>query len=165
MIDVEAITIPLNMPPAEAMALAQFASRLNPQVCARFAALCTVYGERPEADVIWSGIGALRSAFIRAGFPSRRPTIALPATVGGGARLNVDTLTAAWLQFEALADAAFDADVRDAMRLAMRISDSLSELRSRAQEIVVRAAGDGYIILDAVRDLRRAIDETARMGG
>ena len=68
MADCEVITIPLCLPHAEATALARLAGRLEPEDCARFAAPCTVYDGKPEANVMWSGLLTLQGALAGAGF-------------------------------------------------------------------------------------------------
>jgi hypothetical protein len=62
MADSEVTTIPLHLLRAGATALARLAD------CARLAAPCTTYGDRPEADVMWSGLLTLQGALAFAGF-------------------------------------------------------------------------------------------------
>jgi len=59
------------MPADEAMALAQFCKRVDSETVRRFAAPCTSYGSRPEADVMWSGVLSLKGALARAGYAPR----------------------------------------------------------------------------------------------
>ncbi len=68
MADSEVITIPLSLPRPVATALARLVSRLGESDCARFAAPCTTYGNRLEADVMWSGLLTLQGALAGAGF-------------------------------------------------------------------------------------------------
>jgi hypothetical protein len=71
MADPRVITIPLYLPPAEATALANLAGRIGMDDCARFAAPCATYGDRSEADVMWSGLLTLQGALAGAGFALR----------------------------------------------------------------------------------------------
>jgi hypothetical protein len=63
--------IPLCLPQAEATALAQLCKRVDRGTVAGFAAPCTTYDDRPEADVMWDGMNHLRSALAEAGFGPR----------------------------------------------------------------------------------------------
>jgi hypothetical protein len=85
---------------------------------------------------------------------------------GADDRLELDTLATARLQFAALADELPDCPHRDALRLATRIIDSLSSLRCRVSECilipVLEDFSGPYGSAYAVRELRRALEETAR---
>jgi hypothetical protein len=56
------VQLQLCLPCDEAAALAQLVGRLGPEDCARLAAPCASYGDRPEADVMWSGLLTLQGA-------------------------------------------------------------------------------------------------------
>ena len=81
MADPEVITIPLCLPRSEATALARLVARLDERDCTRFAAPCTNYDGRPEADVMWSGLLTLQGAPAGKGFTGQPP--AAPV-IGGG---------------------------------------------------------------------------------
>jgi hypothetical protein len=81
-------------------------------------------------------------------------------------RLGLDTLAAARLQFSALADELPDCPHRDALRLAAEIVNSLSGLRVQVSEVILTASErENFDIVDAVRELRRAIEETSKVEG
>jgi len=63
--------IVLVMPHAEMMALAQFLKRLGFEDCTRYAAPSMTYGDRPEADIIWSGVLTLQRGLAEAGHAPR----------------------------------------------------------------------------------------------
>lgn len=67
------ITIPLELPPDEAAALAQLVKRIGYNDCAKFANKRMVYGlqARSEADVMWSAICMLQRELAEAGFAPR----------------------------------------------------------------------------------------------
>jgi hypothetical protein len=81
--------------------------------------------------------------------------------------LGADTLATASLQFTALAaELPAACPHRDALRLAADIANSLSSLRVAVSAIVVTAAErENFDIVDAVRELRRALEETAKREG
>jgi hypothetical protein len=66
-----ATRITLDLPSSEAMALAQFLTRLTFEDCTRYAAPSITYGERPEADVIWQGVLILQRGLAEAGYAPR----------------------------------------------------------------------------------------------
>ncbi len=76
-------------------------------------------------------------------------------------RLGIDGLATSWLQFTTLAERVPEGDVQDALRLAGRISNSLSDLRSDVSEIIIGLAAGKHTTEDAERELRRALEETA----
>ncbi len=76
-------------------------------------------------------------------------------------RLGIDGLATAWLSFTTLADHVPEGDVQDALRLAGRISNSLSDLRSDVSEVIIGLAAGRHTTADAERELRRALEETA----
>ena len=67
----ETTTIPLELPPDEARALAQLVKRIDYEACTRFASTTTTYGGRSEADVMWSAICMLQRQLGEAGFAAR----------------------------------------------------------------------------------------------
>ena len=67
----ETTTIPLELPPDEARALAQFVKRIDYETCARFASITTTYGRRSEGDVMWSAICMLQRQLGEAGIAPR----------------------------------------------------------------------------------------------
>ena len=81
--------------------------------------------------------------------------------------LDLDTLATASLQLSALADELPACPHRDALRLATRIARSLSNLRSEVTLVIILDAGEreNFDIVDAVRELRRALEETAKGEG
>lgn len=81
----------------------------------------------------------------------------------GSTTLGIEALATAHLQFLALAGTAPTAEIGTALRLAADITDSLSNLRSEVSEIIIRAAGGNFGIVDAVRELRRAMEDTAKV--
>lgn len=70
-IDGSHFAIILDLPPDEAMALAQFCKRLTADDRARFADTSVTYSGVSEADTIWSGIVTLRRGLADAGFAPR----------------------------------------------------------------------------------------------
>ncbi len=85
------------------------------------------------------------------------------ANVEGPVTLGIDTLATVWLRFQELADKAPTDEFRDALRLAMRISDSLSKLRFEASEVIIRTESGNFGVVDVARELRRALEETAKV--
>jgi hypothetical protein len=77
--------------------------------------------------------------------------------------LGIDALARAQLHFYALAHEAPTVEIGAALRLAADITDSLSDLRNEVSEVIIRASGDNFDIVDAVRELRRALEETAKV--
>jgi hypothetical protein len=67
----ETTTIPLELPPDEARALAQLVKRIDYGTCARFASTTTKYGTRSESDVMWSAVCMLQRQLGEAGFDPR----------------------------------------------------------------------------------------------
>ncbi len=65
------IAVIIRMPEDELTALAQLAKRLDFDTCARFASLCTTYGDRAESDVMWSAIHLFQQQLAEAGFAPR----------------------------------------------------------------------------------------------
>jgi hypothetical protein len=92
-------------------------------------------------------------------------------TQGGAApsfdRLGVDALAAAHLRFTELADAAPAEEMRDAWRLAARITDGLSSLRVSVSDVILKAETGSrpLAMVDAVRELRAALDDAATREG
>ncbi len=77
--------------------------------------------------------------------------------------LDLDSLATAGLHFAALAEELPACPHRDALWLATRIAHSLSTLRSEVTHVILEAgARDNFDIVDAVRELRRALEEAAR---
>jgi hypothetical protein len=79
--------------------------------------------------------------------------------------LSLDTLAAAWLAFQAIAEILPDGPQRHALRLAGRIATSLSDLRSEVSEVITKSETDNFRVVDAARELRRALEETAKVDG
>ena len=67
----ESTTIPLELPPDEARALAQLVKRIDYGTCARFASITTKYGTRSEGDVMWSAVCMVQRQLGEAGFDPR----------------------------------------------------------------------------------------------
>lgn len=67
------ITIPLELPPDEAAALAQFIKRIGYSTCVKLANRHKTYPNdgRSEADVMWSAIRMLQQELAEAGFAPR----------------------------------------------------------------------------------------------
>jgi hypothetical protein len=61
MADYNITSIPPHLPPAEAMALAQFGKRVDFNTVANFSPAAT-YDQTPEADVMWSALDRLPAA-------------------------------------------------------------------------------------------------------
>lgn len=79
--------------------------------------------------------------------------------------LDLDALATASLQFTALADELPACPHRDALQLAAHIAHSLSSLRVAVSEVIIEAGErDSFDIIDAVRELRRALEATAKGG-
>ena len=69
--DPKAITIPLELPPDEAAALAQFVKRVDYDTCVRFASKFVFYSGRSEGDTMWSAIRIVQGQLAEAGFAPR----------------------------------------------------------------------------------------------
>lgn len=80
-------------------------------------------------------------------------------------RLGLDALASARLQFDALTLELPACPHRDALRLAGRIVDSLSVLRTGVSEVIIRLDLGKFDEVDAARELRRAMEEAAGEGG
>ncbi len=82
-------------------------------------------------------------------------------------RLGVDALAAAHLRFIELAGAAPIEEMRDMWRLAARVTDSLSSLRGAVSDVIIRAETGSrpLAMVDAVRELRAALDRAATVEG
>jgi hypothetical protein len=156
--------IVFRLPDDEAMALAQFCFRFAFEDCARYAAITVSYSGRPEADVIWSALLTLQRQLGEAGIAAGKETEAAMAASEFG-RLGLDTLATARLQFAALADELPACPHRDALRLAVRIVDSLSSLRTGVSEIIIHLDLGKFDRVDAARELRHAMDAAANEGG
>lgn len=65
------ITIPLELPPDEAAALAQLVKRIGYNDCAKLANKHKKYDGRCEADVMWSAVCMLQRELAEAGFAPR----------------------------------------------------------------------------------------------
>jgi hypothetical protein len=63
--------ITLVMPPAELMALAQLAKRIDYDTVGRLSCRHTTYGQRTEHDVMWAAVSMLRGELATAGFAPR----------------------------------------------------------------------------------------------
>jgi hypothetical protein len=61
----------LVIPETEAKALARLVGRIDYDTCNRFASVCHTYGNRSEADVMWSAICILQRQLAQAGFAPR----------------------------------------------------------------------------------------------
>jgi hypothetical protein len=80
--------------------------------------------------------------------------------------LGADTLATASLQFTSLADELPACPHRDALRLAARIANSLSSLRVAVSKVILEAGErDSFDIVDAARELRRALEDAAKGEG
>lgn len=66
-----AITIPLELPPEEATALAQLVKRVGYDDCIRFASKFVFYSGRTEADTMWSAVRMVQGRLAEAGFAPR----------------------------------------------------------------------------------------------
>jgi hypothetical protein len=77
--------------------------------------------------------------------------------------LRIDTLATAWLQFTELADDMPAGKVRDSLRLAASITDSLSNLRSAVSTVIIELELGHLAIVDAARELRHALEESAKV--
>ncbi len=78
--------------------------------------------------------------------------------------LGIDALASVHLQFHALAVGASDAETRDALLLAARLADRLSDLRGLVSDVIIRAETGSrpLAMVDAVRMLRAALDRAAK---
>ncbi len=65
------IAVGLLMPEDELRALAQFVKRIGYEDVSRFAAVCYSYGNRSEADCMWSAVCMLQRQLAEAGFAPR----------------------------------------------------------------------------------------------
>jgi hypothetical protein len=71
MATLEIITIPFDLPRAEAAALAQFIKRTGYTDCVRLASRFDRYADRAESDVMWSALCMLQNQLAEAGFAPR----------------------------------------------------------------------------------------------
>jgi hypothetical protein len=72
MADRDTITIPFELPPYEAYALAQLVKRIGYNDCVKLANKNSDYGDgRSEADVMWSSVCMLQRQLAEAGFAPR----------------------------------------------------------------------------------------------
>jgi hypothetical protein len=63
--------IPLELPPDEAAAFAQFLKRVDHDTCIKFANRFAFYSGRAEADTVWSAMRMLRGQLAEAGYDPR----------------------------------------------------------------------------------------------
>jgi hypothetical protein len=71
MADRDTITIPLELPPDEAAALAQLVKRIDYNDCRKLADKHVRYDGRCESDVMWSAVCMLQRELAEAGFAPR----------------------------------------------------------------------------------------------
>ncbi len=79
-------------------------------------------------------------------------------------RFDTDGLSSAWLHFTSLADELPECPHRESLRQAADIANSLSNLRSAVSEIITGLDEGKLTTVDAARELRRAMEETAKGG-
>jgi hypothetical protein len=77
--------------------------------------------------------------------------------------LGIDTLATAKLQFLALAPLATTPESGAALLLAADIAESLSRLRFEVSEVIIKTAVANFGVVDAVRELHRALKEVAKI--
>jgi hypothetical protein len=71
MTDSTTITIPIRLPRDEATAFAELLKRTSYDDCMRRANRRKRYGDREEADVMWSALRLVETLFAEAGFAPR----------------------------------------------------------------------------------------------
>jgi hypothetical protein len=98
--------------------------------------------------------------------PAGYPNFAHQRCLAATNPFDLDGLATASLHFTALADELPACPHRDALRLAADIAHRLSDLRSKVMHVII-AAGEreNFDLVDAVRELRRALEETAKGDG